>query len=254
VSADLLLARLLTEQSRTTGLPKGVCISHYNVVSNVAQIKSLYDFSPSERWAGFLPLYHAYGQCYGILMATVLHIPMLIISAFNFRDYLQIIQTHKIKRLQTVPPIMIMFSKRPETAEFDLSSVKEMLCGAAPLSKELQATVSKKFNVRITQGWGMTETTCAATGVPYYEEHRTGSVGVVMPNTEVKMIMEDGREAPVGERGELYVRGPQVALGYWRNPEATRETFGAHDGWLITGDVAVIDEEGFMFIVDRKKV
>jgi 4-coumarate--CoA ligase len=187
-------------------------------------------------------------------MATILHIPMLIISTFNFRDYLQIIQTHKIQRLQTVPPIMIMLSKRPETAEFDLSSIKEMLCGAAPLSKELQAAVSQKFNVRITQGWGMTETTCAATGVPYSEEHRTGSVGVVMPNTEVKMITEDGREASIGEKGELYVKGPQVALGYWRNAEATRETFGALDGWLVTGDVAVMNEDGYLFIVDRKKV
>lgn len=243
-----------SQTARTTGLPKGVCLSHNNVISNVEQIKSLYDFSPSEKWAGFLPLYHAYGQCYAILMATILHIPMLVISKFEFLEYLRIVQDHKITRLQTVPPILIMLSKRPETADYDLSSVKEILCGAAPLSRKLQATVARKFNVRITQGWGMTETTCAATGVPYYEEHRTGSVGVVMPNTEVKMMTEEGTEASVGQRGELYVRGPQIALGYWRNPQATLESFDPNEGWLKTGDVAVMDGEGFMSIVDRKKV
>ncbi|EXJ61682.1 hypothetical protein A1O7_02111 [Cladophialophora yegresii CBS 114405] len=239
--------------SGTTGLPKGVCVSHFNVISNVKQIKSLYDFDPSEKWAGFLPLYHAYGQCYAILMATVNHIPMLVIGKFDFVEYLRIIQDHKITRLQTVPPILIMLNKRPETADYDLSSVKEILCGAAPLSKELEASVSRKFNVRITQGWGMTETTCAATGVPYYEKHRTGSVGVVMPNTEVKMITEDGKEASVEEPGELYVRGPQICLGYWRNQQATLESFDPVERWLKTGDVAMMSREGWLSIVDRKK-
>ncbi|KIW28201.1 uncharacterized protein PV07_07881 [Cladophialophora immunda] len=239
--------------SGTTGLPKGVCVSHFNVVSNVMQIKSLYDFEPSEKWAGFLPLYHAYGQCYAILMATINHIPMLIISKFEFVEYLRIIQEHKITRLQTVPPILIMLNKRPETANYDLSSVKEILCGAAPVSRELEANVSKKFNVRITQGWGMTETTCAVSGIPYYEKSRTGSVGVVMPNTEVKIITDDGREASIGEAGELYVRGPQVCLGYWKNPQATLDSFDPVTGWLKSGDVMVMSHDGWMAIVDRKK-
>lgn len=179
---------------------------------------------------------------------------MLIISKFEFVEYLRIIQDHKITRLQTVPPILMMLNKRPETANYDLSSVKEVLCGAAPLSKELEASVSRKFNVRITQGWGMTETTCAASGVPYYERHRTGSVGVVMPNTEVKMITEEGKEASTGEAGELYVRGPQICLGYWRNQQATLDSFDPVNGWLKTGDVAVMSNEGWLFIVDRKKV
>jgi 4-coumarate--CoA ligase len=186
-------------------------------------------------------------------MTTILRIPMLIMSVFNFEEYLRIIESHKITRLQTVPPIMIMLSKRPETASYDLSSVKEMLCGAAPLKNELQAAVQEKFSVRITQGWGMTETTCAATGVPWWEKQRSDSVGIIMPNTEVKLLDDDGREVGVGERGELYVRGPQIAMGYWRNEEATRESFDS-DGWLKSGDVAVINEEEFMWIVDRKKV
>ncbi|KAK5051345.1 hypothetical protein LTR84_002997 [Exophiala bonariae] len=239
--------------SGTTGLPKGVCASHFNVISNVKQISSLYDFDPSEKWAGFLPLYHAYGQCYAILIATINQIPILIISKFDFVDYLRIIQVHKITRLQIVPPIMIMLAKRPETSGYDLSSVKEILCGAAPLSRELEARVSKKFNVRITQGWGMTETTCAATGVPYYENHRTGSVGILMPNTEVKLVTDDGQYAAIGESGELYVRGPQIAIGYWRNEQATLDTFDPVGGWLRTGDVAVVSTEGWMSITDRKK-
>lgn len=149
---------------------------------------------------------------------------------------------------------MIMLAKRSETSKYDLSSVKEVLCGAAPLSRDLESRVSKKFNVRITQGWGMTETTCAATGVPYYENHRTGSVGVLMPNTQAKLITDDGKLASIGESGELYVRGPQITLGYWRNEEATLDTFDPASGWMRTGDVAVISKEGWMSITDRKKV
>jgi 4-coumarate--CoA ligase len=146
-----------------------------------------------------------------------------------------------------------MLTKRPETAGYDLSSVTDILCGAAPLSKELQNNVSKRFNVQINQGWGMTEVTCGAIHVPGGVHDESGSVGQLDPNTECKLLDDDGKEVALGKPGEMYIRGPQVCLRYWRNVAATKESISS-DKWLRTGDVAICDERGYFWIVDRKKV
>jgi 4-coumarate--CoA ligase len=160
--------------SGTTGLPKGVEVSHHNLVANLEQTIFIryaskpWDHTnrPREAWLGFLPLYHAYGQLYTIAMAQKLQIPVYIMKQFQYEEFLRIIQTHKITCLQVAPPIMIMLSKRPETSKYDLSSVKDILCGSAPLSKELQTEISRKLGCEIVQGWGMTEVTCGAIHVP----------------------------------------------------------------------------------------
>lgn len=247
--------------SGTTGLPKGVCVSHHNLIANVEQtIFMRYHGKPftkdtrtPERWIGFLPLYHAYGQLYTILMSTKLNIPVYIMKQFVYGDFLQAIQDYKITHLQVAPPILVMLSKRPETAKYDISSVTDVLCGAAPLSKELQNHVSKRFNLQINQGWGMTEVTCGAIHVPGGFHDDTGSVGMLDPNTESKLLDDDGKEVKLGEPGEMYIRGPQVCLRYWKNEKATEESISP-DRWLRTGDVAVQDERGYFWIVDRKKV
>jgi acyl-CoA synthetase (AMP-forming)/AMP-acid ligase II len=247
--------------SGTTGLPKGVCVSHHNLIANVEQtIFMRYhgkpftkENRPPERWVGFLPLYHAYGQLYTMLMSTKLQVPVYIMKQFVYADFLQAIQDYKITHLQVAPPILVMLSKRPETAKYDISSVTDILCGAAPLSKELQNDVSKRFKVQINQGWGMTEVTCGALHVPGGVNDDTGSVGMLDPNTESKLLDDDGNEVRLGEPGELYVRGPQVCLRYWKNDKATEESISP-DKWLRTGDVAVQDERGYFWIVDRKKV
>lgn len=146
-----------------------------------------------------------------------------------------------------------MLSKRPETAKYDLSSVTDVLCGAAPLSKELQNECMRRFGMQINQGWGMTEVTCGAIHVPGGVNDDSGSVGQLDPNTECKLLDDDGKEVGAGEPGEMYVRGPQVCLRYWRNEEATRESIDG-EGWLRTGDVAVVNKGGWFWIVDRKKV
>jgi 4-coumarate--CoA ligase len=160
--------------SGTTGLPKGVEVSHHNLIANLDQtiymryLRKPWSATnrPREVWVGFLPLYHAYGQLYTIAMAQKLSIPVYIMKSFVYADFLEVIQTHKVTHLQVAPPIMVMLSKRPETAKYDLSSVTDILCGAAPLSKELQNEISKKLNCEIVQGWGMTEVTCGAIHVP----------------------------------------------------------------------------------------
>lgn len=246
--------------SGTTGLPKGVCVSHYNIISNAEQTIYMkyagksYDRTnhPPERWLGFLPLYHAYGQLWTIIMCVKLDVPVYIMKQFVYSHFLQSIQDKKITHLHVAPPILVMLSKRPETAKYDISSVTECLCGAAPLSKELQNDVSRRFNIQINQGWGMTEVTCGAMHVPGAVNDDTGSVGQLFPNTECKLLDEDYKEVGLGEPGEMYIRGPQVCLRYWKNEKATAESIDK-DGWLRTGDVAVVDDKGYFWIVDRKK-
>lgn len=160
--------------SGTTGLPKGVEVSHHNLVANLEQtiymryLKKPWNHTnrPREVWIGFLPLYHAYGQLYTIAMAQKLQVPCYIMKQFQYEEFLRTIQDQKVTHLQIAPPIMVMLSKRPETAKYDLNSVTDILCGAAPLSKELQTEISKKLKCEIVQGWGMTEVTCGAIHVP----------------------------------------------------------------------------------------
>jgi 4-coumarate--CoA ligase len=144
-----------------------------------------------------------------------------------------------------------MLNKRPNTRKYDLSSLESILCGAAPLSRELQNEVAARFKVDIIQGWGMTEVVCGGLMNPGGSKDDTGSVGVLLPNMEAKLIDDDGNESC--ERGELLVRGPNVFLRYWKNDSATKESIG-RDGWFTTGDVVIVNKKGKFWIIDRKKV
>ncbi|KAA6414732.1 MAG: 4-coumarate- ligase [Lasallia pustulata] len=251
---------VLNYSSGTTGLPKGVMISHQNVIANVEQSIFMRNLEqpykpgnrPQERWLGFLPLYHAYGQLWSIVAACRTLSPTFFMKAFNYVEFLRHIQSHKITHIQTAPPVLVMLGKRPETKDFDLSSLQNILCGAAPLSKELQNEVSAKWQVKIVQTWGMTEVTCSSLHVPGGMDDRSGCAGLIDPNAEIKLIDDNGNEVGPGERGEIYITGPNICLGDWRNPAATKASFDK-DGFLITGDVAIKNEDGWYWIVDRKK-
>lgn len=248
--------------SGTTGLPKGVCVPHSSLIANAEQAIHLrfthraaeWDLLPRPRWIGFLPLYHAYGQLYACLLACKSLTPIYIMAKFQFEDFLANIQRYRVTHLQVAPPIIVMLTKRPETTRYDLSSLRHITCGAAPLSRELQMLCQEKLNVRITQGYGMTELTCSGITFPGgLAGDNAGSVGRLLANSECKLLDDDGKEVAVGEPGELYIRGPNVCLGYWKNEAATRESLDS-EGWFRTGDVAVCNSEGLFSIVDRKKV
>lgn len=247
--------------SGTTGLPKGVAVSHANLIANTEQTIFIryahkpypFHLRPQERWLGFLPLYHAYGQLYTIVMNVKLKVPVFILTEFRYEEFLFCIGKHRITSLQIAPPILVMLSKRPETSKYDLRSIKDVLCGSAPLSRELQNECQRRFDMQINQGWGMTETTCGAIHVPGGVKDDSGSVGRLDPNCEAKLVDEEGNEVELGKPGELLLRGPQVCLGYWRNEAATKELLDK-DGWLRSGDIAVCNKDGYFWIVDRKKV
>ena len=242
--------------SGTTGLPKGVMITHQNLIANVEQasfMRNIGNDTDKQRWIGLLPLYHAYGQLYAILLATRSSIPVFIMKSFVFEEFLRVIETHRITHLHLVPPILIMLTKRSETAKYDLSSVTNVGSGAAPMSSELQNDCAQRFKLQVGQAWGMTELTCSGIMPPGPTEDPRGSVGVLVPNSEAKVLDENGQEVGPNERGELCFRGPQCSPGYWRNEEATRKSM-LPGGWLRTGDVAMYDDKGWFWIVDRLKV
>ncbi|OAP57448.1 hypothetical protein AYL99_08186 [Fonsecaea erecta] len=258
--AALQTVAAINFSSGTTGLPKGVCITHRNLISNAAQtIFNKYEGTQysekdpgPERWLAFLPLYHAYSQLWTINIACRLQVPVYVMPKFVYEDFLRHIEKYRITTLQLVPPVLVMLSKRPETVKYDISSLQQILCGAAPLKSDLQNEIMNRFNVVVVQGWGMTETTCAGIMMPGMTKDLTGSIGYLLPNTEAKLIDDDGNEVTVeGEPGELWLRGPQMLLGYWRNEQATKES-KTEDGWFKTGDVAVCKGSKW-WIVDRKK-
>lgn len=249
--------------SGTTGVAKGVCNTHYNLVSNVAQVLFALFEGPSqagtsaldpkeERWLATLPLYHAFSQLYTIGIACRLQLPIYVMKKFSLSGFLNNIQRYRITTVQTVPPVMSMLAKLPEDQVkiTDFSTLRNAMVGAAPMSVGIEEDVINTFRVFVSRGWGMTETTCVGTLTLPNTRNVNGSVGFLIPNTTAKLVDDNGNEISDGP-GELLLRGPQIMLGYWRNEAATKEII-TPDGWLRTGDVAVIKDD-MWYIVDRKK-
>ena len=176
-----------------------------------------------------------------------------ILSKFHYDTFLSAVQKYRITNIVTAPPILVMLSKRHETNRYDIKSLKDIVCGGAPLSKDLQNDVAKRFGIKVKQTWGGTELTCSATCTPGGMTDPTGSAGMLLPNMQCKLIDDSGCEVRVGEKGEAYFRGPNICVGYWRNQVATREAIDEKEGWYKTGDVAVRNEAGEFYVVDRKK-
>lgn len=254
----------LNYSSGTTGVAKGVMITHRNYVANCAQQIHMQTLSPNyqqklpqKKFLCFLPMYHAMAQAIFCVNAPKQRIRVYVMPKFDFVEMLTYVQKYGISDLVLVPPVLVAMAKHPATKKFDLSSVEHVSSGAAPLGREASQEFEKLWasgQVNVKQGWGMTEVTCAATTFDPSKYSSSFSVGELVPNCEAKIVLDDeGKvEAPQGERGEIWVRGPNVMKGYWNKPDATRETFGP-GRWLKTGDVAYVDEEGHFFIVDRKK-
>ncbi|KAK5131066.1 hypothetical protein LTR08_001352 [Meristemomyces frigidus] len=253
---------VLNYSSGTTGVPKGVEITHMNYISNCMQTEYMQALSPDYKELAktaaalsFLPMYHAYGQTVHCVSLPLQRIPVYVMRKFEFVKVLQYIEKYRVTSLNLVPPIAVALTKRMEVKDYDLSSIESAGCGAAPLGKESATEfdhVVAKGRFQLRQGWGMTEITCSACGFdPNYVED-SAAVGELNPNIEGSIVDDDAREVPRGQRGEFWVRGPNVMKGYWNKAAETRET-KTDDGWLKTGDIAFRDKDGLIHIVDRKK-
>jgi len=243
---------VLPYSSGTTGLPKGVMLTHRNLVANLAQCDAMISYEDGDSGLAVLPFFHIYGM--QILMNGMLANGVTVISLprFDLLQALDLVQEHSITHFFAVPPMILALAKQPVIDNYDLSSLKFVLSGAAPLGADLAEAAASRIDCEVVQAYGMTELS-PATHVTPAGGYRPGSVGLTVPNVDARIVDPDsGEDQDVGGEGELWVRGPMVMKGYLNNEEATAETIDS-DGWLHTGDVATIDTEGHFYIVDRVK-
>ncbi len=242
---------VLPYSSGTTGLPKGVMLTHRNLLANLVQIDAIEDLD-LRALVGVLPFFHIYGMVVVMNFGLRRGATCVTLPRFDLELFLRVLQDWPITLAHIVPPIAVALAKHPVVDNYDLSGVRWLFSGAAPLGPQLTEAVETRLNVRVRQGYGMTEAS-PATHYTVPGADRPGKIGPLMPCTEGRIVdPETGADLPAGRPGEVWVRGPQVMKGYLNNPEATARTVDA-DGWLRTGDIGIVDEDGYLEIVDRLK-
>jgi acyl-CoA synthetase (AMP-forming)/AMP-acid ligase II len=252
VPVDLDDVVVLPYSSGTTGLSKGVMLTHRNVVSNIAQTLGAVTIHEDDAFVAVLPFFHIYGM--QVLMNVGLRGGATIVTMprFDLDQFLSLHQHHHLTRAFVAPPIVVALAKHPIVDNYDLSALRQINSGAAPLSAELATECAERIGCEVVQGYGMTELSPVSHATPS-GMCKPGSVGVAVPNTEVN-IVDPATQASLGvdADGEVWVRGPQVMKGYLNNEVATKNTID-DDGSLHTGDIGHIDADGHLFIVDRLK-
>ncbi|KAF4339003.1 cutinase transcription factor 1 beta [Fusarium beomiforme] len=256
---------VLNFSSGTTGLPKACEMTHRNLVANAEQSvhldrvarmrKNDPTFATNDVHCAFLPFYHAMGLITFCLNNVKKGCTTVVMPRFDMKSFLGVIQDFKLTYLIFAPPVVSMFVKTPLVSQYDLSSVKFLTCGAAPLQADLEKRLESHFTktgARCRQGWGMSEATMAVSLYRPDEEPVSGSVGYLVPNMQLKIVDEDGKELGYDEEGEALLRGPNMFKGYYKNPTATKDSV-TYDGWVKTGDIIKIDKTSLITIVDRKK-
>ena len=240
---------VLPYSSGTTGLPKGVMLSHRNLIANALQTGSTIPVEDEDISIGVLPFFHIYGQTVIMNLGLRNGVTIVTMPRFDLDGFLGLIEDRKATVAYVVPPIALALAKHPAVEGRDLSSLRMIMSGAAPLSAELAKAVAERTGVPTIQGYGMTELSPVSHVAPV-ESQKGGSVGPAVAGTECRIVdPESGEDC---DRGELWVKGPQVMQGYLNNEEATAETI-VEGGWLRTGDIAEVDDEGYYSIVDRLK-
>ncbi|MEK9198414.1 long-chain-fatty-acid--CoA ligase [Lysinibacillus halotolerans] len=236
--------------SGTTGVPKGVMLTHKNLYANSMSGVSLRDDETRGTTIGVLPLAHIYG--FGIMNSMLLlGSSVVIFSKFDAEEVFKVIEKYKVKSFAAVPAMVHAMVYHPNADQYDLSSLETVGSGSAALAVSLRHKFKEKFGAEVRDAYGLSE---ASPGVASQRNDmpiKEGSVGIPMPGVKIKIVDEDGKELPAGEVGELLVQGDNVTPGYFRNEEATKKAL--QNGWLHTGDMAKVDEEGYLYIVDRKK-
>ncbi|KAI1118812.1 hypothetical protein F5Y14DRAFT_397775 [Nemania sp. NC0429] len=253
----------LVYSSGTTGLPKGVQLTHTNIVANIAQLEFIDRFNglyhlggidgQGDKQLAILPFFHVYGLTCIALAGIRMGLPVIILPKFELEKACQAIQEFGITFASIPPPVVLALAKHPAVSKYDLSSVKFVNSGAAPLSRNLVEAVWDRLTIPVMQGYGLSETSPTLTkGVIFDWKRYNGSAGKLLPNIAAKIVDLEGRELPAGEEGELWVKGPNVFPGYLNRPELQNDTFSP-DGYFKTGDIGYFDTKGNLYITDRLK-
>lgn len=245
----------LPYSSGTTGLPKGVMLTHRNLVANVLQVDASGHLRDGEdTLICFLPFFHIYGLVVIMMVGLRSGATLVVMPRFELGPYLDLVERYRATMLHVVPPIVVALAKSPAVNGRDFSSVRKLFSGAAPLGADVIGQCTARIGAVLQQGYGLTETS-PATHVTSDDpaKIKAGSIGEPVANTECRVVdPTTGADAAPGQDGEIWIRGPQVMLGYLNRPDATRATID-DEGWLHTGDIGHADEDGQFFIVDRLK-
>ncbi len=239
----------------TTGLAKAAMLTHKNLVCNTIQVvKWAYKLEPGrEVVLCVLPFFHVYGMTVGMNVGIYLASQLVLEPRFEIERVVKLVEKYKVTLLPGVPTIYVAINRYASEHKVDLSSVKFCLSGGAPLPVEVAEEFEKLTGGILREGYGLSESSPVTHANPVYGKPKKGSIGLPLPDTLAKVVdVNTGKEVPVGETGELCVKGPQVMKGYWNRPDETKIALD-EEGWLHTGDIAKMDEEGFFYIVDRKK-
>ncbi|ELK47244.1 long-chain-fatty-acid--CoA ligase [Halobacillus sp. BAB-2008] len=246
---------LLQYTGGTTGFPKGVMLTHYNLVVNTQMAqKWLYKCEEGkESVLAILPFFHVYGMTSVMNLSVMMANEIILMPKFEAEDVLKVIEKRKPTLFPGAPTIYIALLNHPNLQKYDLSSIEACISGSAPLPVEVQERFEAVTGGKLVEGYGLTETSPTTHSNLIWGKRVSGSVGIPWPDTDAKIIqMESDVEAPFGEIGEIAVKGPQVMKGYWNKPEETAQVL-SEDGWFRTGDMGYMNEDGYFYIVDRKK-
>ncbi len=237
----------------TTGVAKGIRLSHRAVVTNAHQIAAWGHLNENERTLTVLPLFHGYGMNVCMNSSVLTGMSIVLLPRFKAEEMAKAIHKYKPTLTAAVPTILVALSNLPNIASFDFTSLKAVWVGAAPLTKATKENFEKKANCRVIEGYGLTESVTAIMANPYMGKHKVGSIGLPFPDVDAKIVsLDDGEsELKPNQQGEIVLKTPTLMMGYHNRERETEEAI--KDGWLYTGDIGYMDEEGYFYITDRKK-
>jgi len=236
----------------TTGIAKGIMLSHFNFVANAHQIITWGSLTNEQGLLAVLPLFHGFGMSVTMNSAMLAGGEITLVPRFNAKQVAKTIQKRKPSFFIGVPTMFVQLSNLPDIHRYDFSSLRGIFVGAAPLTKAIKDDFEKKTGGRMIEGYGLTEAVTAIMANPYKGTHKLASIGIPFSDVDMKIVsLDDGHTLRPGELGEIALRSPTVMLGYYKNPEETQKTIV--DGWLHTGDIGYVDEDGYFYITDRKK-